>query len=542
MVQLRVLGQLRSAAELRQRLFSLVTLPFALRDFYRDPIEPERIRDQLKAQIENRAERFLDLARTEIYDRPSSPYLRLLKIAGCAYSDLSAGVKTNGLESTLSGLARNGVYLTDAEYKGKTEVVRSGDSFRCSLEDFEPAVKPAGMLLFSSGTTGRVTLSYNSLPWVAKQSLSTILFLQSHDLLDCHHALYDSFYSGSAGMFHFLSLAKAGIAPDRRFARDPPDRWLARTYHNLITREVTLAGRWFGPGFPFPEAVDLDQLGVIVEWAAEHHRNGRRTCLRAVASIAVRIARSAWQQGTSLEGLTFIASGEPVTLAKQKVVERAGARLAVQYGSTPGSVIIGYGCAKRRHLDEMHIDEQLLAVTEHPYAVTAGGRSVRPLLFTTLDPSDRYLRFNVENGDNAKIERRECGCPFGEVGMTLLIHEVGSHEKFTSEGLNYDFSSLFGFVEDTLPAEFGGGLGDYQILEEEDTEGVSRVTLLVHPQVGALDEQRLQARFIEEIGKGPRENESIAAVWQKRGTVQIRRDIPLESDRGKVLPMRRVTH
>ena len=87
----------------------------------------------------------------------------------------------------------------------------------------------------------------------------------------------------------------------------------------------------------------------------------------------------------------------------------------------------------------------ILAVIEHPNAIIAAGQSVRPLLISTLDPSERYLRLNTENGDYANLERRACGCPLGKVGMTQLVHHVGSHEKFTSEGLNYDFSPLFNF-------------------------------------------------------------------------------------------------
>ncbi len=144
-----------------------LTLPYALRAFFRQPIELERVKADLKREIDNRENRFLHLAKTEIYSRPSSPYLRLLRLAGCTYSDLYASVNRNGLESTLSELARNGVYLTDAELKGKKDVVRSGESFRCSLEDFEPAFKPRGFVTHSSGTTGRIVASFNSLPWFA---------------------------------------------------------------------------------------------------------------------------------------------------------------------------------------------------------------------------------------------------------------------------------------------------------------------------------------------------------------------------------------
>jgi hypothetical protein len=528
----------RSLAMIRERFLLPLTLPSALRDFFRHRIEPEKVKDELKRGMESRADRFLHLARTEIYDRPSSPYLRLLRFAGCDYSDLAAAVKRDGLEPTLSELARNGVYLTDAEFKGKKDIVRSGGSFRCSLEDFEPVVKPRGFLMHSSGTTGPITLSFNSLPWVAKQSLVTILFCQAHELLDCSHASFDSFSTGSHGLFHFLSLSKAGICPERRFAPDPPKGVLARAHHRLTASEVALAGRWFGAGFPFLECVSSDQIGTIIEWADRHHRNGRRTCIRVVASTAARLARIAWQQGTSLEGLTFIVSGEPMTVGKQRVIERTGAKFAVMYGFTPGSIFVGFGCARRRHIDEMHIDEHNLAVIEHPNAITTAGQSVRPLLISTLDPSERYLRLNTENGDYAKLERRACGCPLGEVGMTQLIHHVGSHEKFTSEGLNYDFSSLFNFVEEMLPREFGGGIGDYQILEEEDDEGRTYLTLLAHPQVGALDEGSLRSRLVEELAKP---SKGTARLWQSRETVRVRRDVPLGSTRGKVLPMRRAT-
>ncbi len=531
----------RSVREVCDRLLMPFILPFALREFFRDPINLERVKDDLKREIDQRENRFLQLAKAEIFAREDSPYLRLMRMAGCTYSDLRASVEMNGLEAALCELAANGVYLTDAEFKGKKDVVRSGDSFRCRLEDFEPTKKPHGFLTNSSGTTGRITPSFNSLPWIGKQSMGMLLFAQAHGLLECRNAMLDTYSSGSHGLFYFLSLAKAGIAPDRRFSRDAPASTLAYAYHRLIAGEVARAGQWFGSGFPTLEILADGKPDAIVEWSADHHRNNRATCIRAVASSAAYIARAAHRMGVSLEGTTFIVSGEPMTAGKQKVIERVGAKFAVTYGFTPGSIFVGLGCAKRRHIDEMHIDEHMLAVVEHPNAVSVGGQSVRPLLITTLDPSERYLRLNTENGDYATLERRSCGCALGEAGMTQIVHHVGSHEKFTSEGLNYDFSQLFDFVEVSLPAQFGGGVGDYQILEEEDTDGHARLSLLVHPQVGPIDEQLLHARFVDAIGQGSAANEGAAQLWDRRGTIRIRRAVPLGSTRGKVLPMRRRT-
>ena len=536
-MNLSSLPGLRNIGMIGERLLQPLTLPGALAGFFRNRIDPLSVEADLALGMKTREDRFMELAKREIFERPGSPYLQLLRIAGCEFSDLAAMVKRDGLEPTLSELARNGVYLTDAEFKGKKEVVRSGRSLRFSLDDFQPASKPPGFLMHSSGTTGPVTRSFNSLPFVAEQSAVTVLFCQAHDLLDCCHASFDSFSSGSHGLFHFLSLSKAGICPERRFGRDPPKGFLASSYHRLIAAEIALAGRWFGGGFPFLEGVASDQLDKIVDWADRHHRAGRKTCIRAVASTAARLARAAWQQDTSLEGTTFVVSGEPMTAGKQAVIERTGAKFAVMYGFTPGSIFLGFGCANRRHIDEMHVDEHSLAVIEHPNTIAPAGQPVQPLLVSTLSPSERYLRLNVENGDYAKLERRNCGCPFGNVGMTQLVHHVGSHEKFTSEGLNFDFSSLFDFVEEVLPRAFGGGIGDYQIIEEEDQEGQTHLTLLVHPQVTSLDEAALRSRFTEELAKT---SVGAARLWESKGTVQVRRGLPLGSTRGKILPMRRV--
>lgn len=82
--------------------------------------------------LEDRDERFLELARPQIYGRPGSPYLRLLDHAGCALGDLEDHVRRNGLDATLERLARAGVFLTDGESKGRQEVVRGSLQFRVS--------------------------------------------------------------------------------------------------------------------------------------------------------------------------------------------------------------------------------------------------------------------------------------------------------------------------------------------------------------------------------------------------------------------------
>jgi hypothetical protein len=142
----------------------------------------------------------------------------------------------------------------------------------------------------------------------------------------------------------------------------------------------------------------------------------------------------------------------------------------------------------------------------------------------------------VESGDYATLERRECGCAFEKVGFSLHLHHIRSYEKFTSEGMNYFYGDLFEFMEKTLPSEFGGGPGDYQLVEEEDENGQTRITLRVHPQVGAIDQEKLLSRLEEELVKGPGGNFQ-TKVWRNAGTLRVKREAPHASPRGKILPL-----
>jgi hypothetical protein len=159
------------------------------------------------------------------------------------------------------------------------------------------------------------------------------------------------------------------------------------------------------------------------------------------------------------------------------------------------------------------------------------------LLCTTLHAGYGRLLFNVENGDYGVIESRDCGCALEKVGLKFHLHHIRSYEKFTGEGMNYYYGDLYEFVERTLPSEFGGALGDYQIAEEEDEAGQTRLTLRVDPKLGAIDDLKLLARLRSELGRGGWSNEFQAREWAKAGTLRVRREAPIASARGKILPL-----
>ena len=242
------------------------------------------------------------------------------------------------------------------------------------------------------------------------------------------------------------------------------------------------------------------------------------------------------ETGLSLSGVRFHVSGKPLTRSKQKLIEEAGAYVTPHYG--PGDGTGGLlGCGYPKFIDELHRPQSIFTLVEHPRPLNDGGPLIHPLMFTTLHPSAPRFLFNVENGDSATMTERDCGCPLQKVGFTQHIHTVRSFEKMTSEGMNYSGSDLFELLEDTIPSEFGGGPGDYQLVEEEDDRGQTRLTLVVHPDVGELDNEKLLSRLQKGLALGSRNHRFISRIWQDAGAFRIRRAIPHASARGKILPL-----
>src|SRR5262245_43996357 len=57
--------------------------------FLRRPLTVAEARSIARRRLEQRVPDFLALARAAIYERPESPYLQLLRAAGCEYGDLA---------------------------------------------------------------------------------------------------------------------------------------------------------------------------------------------------------------------------------------------------------------------------------------------------------------------------------------------------------------------------------------------------------------------------------------------------------------------
>ena len=522
-----------SLLKIKNGLGGMVRLARALPAFFRDPITLARAREEIEKGVARRGENFLELARTRIYADPASPYLRLLKIAGCEFSDLRAGVLAHGLEPTLTRLAGEGVYLTADEFKGKKEVVRGRERFRVAPEHFQLRETAPGLLIQTGGTTGKPVGSTASLERLAYSARALAIFLDAHDFFAASHALQDSVLPGSGGTSCLLTYVNVGVVPERWFARTAPSKnRLGAFYHYATMGLIVALGKLYGPGFPRPEFVPAEE---IVPWILQQRARGKTCCVMTATSNAVRIARLAAEMGVSLEGAKFLATGEPLTDVKREIIVRSGAGVTCRYAFTELGVV-AFGCGNPRFADEVHVHQNLATSVSHPTPVGAG-EAIHPLLFTTVHPSADRLLLNVANGDYGVLEKRDCGCALEKAGLDLHLHGIRSYEKFTGEGMNYFYAELFELIEKALPAEFGGGVGDYQLVEEEDKNGQTRLTLRVDPRVGAVDREKLLARLRAELGRGSWGNEYQARIWDGAGTLRILREAPFAGAREKILPL-----
>lgn len=513
-----------------------VALTAALPGFFRERMSLAQATEESRRLFDTRVGRFLDLARQEIYDRPHSAYRALLTHAGCEFSDLLAQLLRHGLEPTLVKLASEGVFLTAAEFKGKADVVRGSTVFSVSPSDFDRRRPSPGMTIDSSGTSNTPVRTFMSLDWRAVLAAGEAVFYAAHDLFPLAHAIYEPVVTGL--IYAHLTNARLGLRTERWFAlRVTAHSRAEEAYHHMNARLVAAIGRWFGAGISDPEYVERGNIESVARWIDQNRRVGRGSCIRTVASNAARLSRRATDAGVSFEGTVFLVSGEPLTPIKKRIIEQTGARIVVRYGPG-GGVGAAMGCSRPAAIDDMHVPQSVWTFVERPSCMEHTDPPIHPLLLTTLHPGAPRFLLNVENGDYATLTTSNCGCPLEQIGFTQHVHTVRSFEKLTSEGMNYFGTDLVELVENALPAEFGGGPGDYQLVEEEDETGRTRVILVVDPAVGALDEAHVLARLHLALSRGSRDRRFMATIWHDAGSYKMRRETPRASIRGKIPPLR----
>jgi hypothetical protein len=127
-------------------------------------------------------------------------------------------------------------------------------------------------------------------------------------------------------------------------------------------------------------------------------------------------------------------------------------------------------------------------------------------------------------------------------GYTTHIREIRSYGKLVGEGVTLIGTDVIRILEETLPAHFGGTPLDYQVLEQEDADGFTRFYLLVHPRLALAAEAQVTTVFLRALRDSSRMADVAQLVWRQMNAIQVRRQAPIVSARGKFSPLHLLRH
>ncbi len=511
-------------------------LAFGLRRFLRETVTMEQSREIIKSMMEKREENFLAVLRRAVYENERSPYLKLLRLAGCEYGDVESMVRADGLEPTLHKLREKGVYISYEEFKGRKEVVRGGEVFKFKESDFDNPFLSAHIEARTGATRSAGTRTMFDFAFLSAIAPMTVVVQSAHGLWESPVLIWFPILPASSGILYTLAYAKIGKPPLKWFSQveegtvKPPLRKRLATYY------VVYAGRLFGSKLPKPEYVGLSEAYRVAEYVSEVLKMGSGCVLLTYPSSAVRVCRAAREKGLDITGATFRVAGEPLTEAKRREIEAAGCRVLASYGFSEAGVA-SQPCPNPIAPDDTHLRKDVLALIQCEREIELTGTTVGAFLFTSISPAAPKILLNVEIGDYGVLEARHCGCELEKLGFTDHIYNIRSFEKLTGEGMTFIGTDLLRIIEEVLPAKFGGASTDYQIVEEEEEGGLTRLSILVSPDIGPIDEEALVATVLSELGKGTDTQRMMANIWSQANILRVKRMRPIATVRGKLFPL-----
>lgn len=499
---------------------------------FREPITSAGAAAAIRGRVANRAGMFLDTVERAIFAHTGSPYHPLLWAAGYDLSRIRTLVGQQGVDATLRRLADDGVYVTIEEFKGIHEARRGPRSFRFGPADFHNPLAQPGMRVSSGGTrsSGIVMTATTAMVRLTAEHLA--LTLAAHGLEGLPVAVWFTQTQG-VGLNFVLCFSVTGNVPVL-WVKQLPHRYGSAEEPYVQLLGVKAGARLHGVRLPEDTYVPVGREAAILPWVAQG--GGRRYVIFTTASRALRLALAAKSAHTSLAGVTFLVGSEPLTPAKLAAIEAAGARAVPRFGFVELGHNAAYGCASAAGPDDMHICSDAAAVIQRRRPVDQSGSAVDALLFTSLRSDGGRVLLNMESGDYGRMTRRRCGCPLEALGWTDHLAEVRSFEKLTPEGGTFLGSKLIELFEEVLPPRFGGDLTDYQLLEHEDGEGFTRLTVLVHPRLGAVDE----AAILDCVQRALEDEAEVARVFTQAGTLRVRRAAPMLTKAGKLMTLHRL--
>jgi hypothetical protein len=502
--------------------------------YLRRPLSRDAAMVILRRRLERREEDFVALVNRAVYANPRSPYRRLLALAGCEPGDLARLVRTEGIEGALFALCRAGVYLTVDEFKGRRLLKRGSAIVPCDPVHLQNPLSALHVPTETGGSGGAPRPLVYDLAMIHDRAVNTLLALDVQGGLEWSKGVW-GVSTGSAPVV--LRFASFGAPVARWFVHVRPTAPGLHARYRWVPGALRLTASLGGVRLPRPEHVPLDNPLGIARWMVETLRAGRTPHLYAFVSPVVRLCQAARTAGIDLRGARFTVTGEPVTTARLNAVRAVGAEAVLDYGSADAGGPLSHSCLGASAADDVHFFHDLHALIQSgpdsPDLVPG------TLLLSSLRESSPLVLLNVSMGDRARVATRRCGCPLDALGWSTHLDTIRSFEKLTAGGMTFLDVDVVRILEEDLPARFGGGPADYQLIEEETHDGRPRVTLLVHPAVGPLDETAVREAFLNAVGRGSGAERIMALHWREIGLPVIERRPPLPSGKGKVLHVTR---
>jgi hypothetical protein len=487
----------------------------------------------IRHRLETREERFLRSAARNIYGYTRSPYLPLLRQAGCELGDLQQAVRQRGLEGALRSLRDAGVYLTFEEFKGWVDVTRGTLSFRVRDQDFDnPSVRPE-VDIRTGGTRSTGSRVLLNLSFIAEQRAPSYdVMLAAIGAQDVPTVIWFSGFPAGPGIVAWLALAHLGRPATRWFSKNDPFGPTVAPRHRFLVSAARTLGRLRGLDLPAPEFAPVTASATVLDTLLILRRRRGRAALITSPSAAVRLAGLAHRWGESLENVHLLLGSEPLTAGKAEEIRGTGATTGTMYVFTEGGAV-GGACGDPGWADDMHFLEDCFALILNRRTMDAGEYDA--FMFTSLLDSAPKIMLNVESDDFGRFESRRCTCPWGELGLHQHVGAVRSFTKLKGEGSTVLGTNCIQILEEVLPREFGGRSIDYQLLEAEDEQHLTRLFLLVSPHLGPIDEQALLARFVSalKVTDAPR---GMPTLWSQAQTIRVVRQDPVPTRTGKLLP------
>jgi hypothetical protein len=502
------------------------------KDFSRRTVNIDEAHELVQARIIGRGANFLQVVERNVFGNPGSPYHPLFEMAGCEYGDLTKMIESDGLDKTLVELRRNGVYFTFEEYKGRQTVVRGGRDIPLKPSDFDNIAFGGRMEGETGGSTGNPNRYYLDFDHIAQETPTTMLAMQAYGVLEAPVGIWMGVLPDASGPANLLRFVNSGHVPEKWFANViAPNLKKHQLKSSVYNRAIVSLGRRYGVPIPSPEPLSLDEAAVVAKWVSDTIRSRGKCILYGQVSKGLRVAIAALESGLDLTGATFLVGGEPITPAKVSTMSRSGAVCIPVYAFSEHGKM-GMGCTNPISVDEVHLFEDLLALIQHPREVAGHDIVVDSFHWTSLSIAAPKVLINVESDDYGIVEERACGCLLHAYGFKKLLRNIRSFSKLTGEGVTLVGRNLVHVLEEVLPSRFGGSLLDYQLAEEEDDNGVTRVNLIIDPKIQIEDENEVISAFLQAASA-----ESVQQVWAPANTIKIKRAKPILTARGKLLPL-----